>query len=141
MARRNIRTQAELAATRITGRRWNVAMRNTEWDLFGTDACAEARPRLLAALECFCDNGERTLPGSCFQWLTRSSRDHQTARQGSFQANGVALRGHASQRVFFVTSIEIDPAPPPPRKRVRKSEPDQRQLPLSLLLPIGGYHG
>lgn len=141
MAPRDIRTQAALATTRITGRRWDIAMRNAEWDLFTSEACAEARGRLLAALETFCDDGDRKLPGSCFRWLSRSLRANQAARQGSFQAHGVALRGHASDRVFFVTAIDIDPVPPPPTRRARKGEPDQRQLPLSLLLPIGGHHG
>ncbi len=141
MARRNIRTQAALATTRIMGLRWDIAMRNAEWDLFSSDACAGARARLLAALETFCDRGDRKLPGSCFRWLSRSPRAHQVARQGSFQAHGVALRGHASDRVFFVTAIDIDPVPPPPTRRARRGKSDQRQLPLSLLLPTGGPHG
>lgn len=141
MARRDIRNEAALATTRIAGRRWDIAMRNEEWDLFASDACAGARARLLAALETFCDRGDRKLPGSCFRWLSRSPREHQAARQGSFQAHGVALRGHASDRVFFVTAIDIDPAPPPPTRRARRGESDQRQLPLSLLLPTGGQHG
>ena len=141
MARRDVRPRAGMAATRVTGRRWSIAMRDAEWDLFGSDACAAARDRLLVVLESFCDHGDRKLPGSCFRWLTRSSRGRETARHGSFQAYGVALRGHATDRVFFVTSIEIDPAPPLPARRTRRGEPDQRQLPLSLLLPTGGHHG
>lgn len=142
MARRDMRTEAGLATTRITGRRWDIAMRDAQWDLFASDVCTEARVRLLAALESFCDNGDRKLPGSCFRWLSRSARDApQAARHGSFQAHGVALRGHASDRVFFVTAIDIDPVPPPPTRHARKRAPDQRQLPLSLLLPTGGSHG
>lgn len=118
-------------------------MRDAEWDEFCSDSCDSGRPRILAAAKHFCDEGERDLPGSCFRWLSRTDRAQGASRQGAFQAGGVVLRGHANDRVFFVTSVEIDPVlpPSPTRRRGARGEVDQRQLPLALIVSHGGKDG
>jgi hypothetical protein len=142
MPRRDVQVQAGMATARITGRRWSVAMRDAEWDELAGEPCANARGRLIVTMEHFCDSGDRDLPGSCFRWLSRATRERRAARQGFFQAHGVVLRGHASDRVFFVTSIEIDPTPLPRGSRRKPgSAVDQRQLPLAFAVPNGGNDG
>jgi hypothetical protein len=132
MPRRDIQVQAGMATARIIGRRWSVAMRDVEWNELASESCTSARGRLIVTMEHFCDSGDRDLPGSCFRWLSRTTREPQGARQGSFQAHGVVLRGHASDRVFFITSIEIDPTPlPHPTRRNCSKAVDQRQIPLA----------
>ena len=118
-------------------------MRDAEWDGLCAAGCASARSRLCSALEHFCDHGDRDLPPSCFRWLSRADRSPGAARQGSFEARGVVLRGHATDRVFFVTAVEIDAAQPPRPSRPRRSnaDPAQRQLPLALIVPRGGNDG
>lgn len=75
--------------------------------------------------------------------LSRADRSPGAARQGSFEARGVVLRGHATDRVFFVTAVEIDAAQPlrPSRSRRSNADPAQRQLPLALIIPGGGNDG
>ncbi|MBB3693539.1 hypothetical protein [Sphingomonas sp. BK580] len=135
MALRGIRSETQLAAARVEGRRWAVAMRDAEWERFGTAICAAARLRLTAVMEHFCDHGERDLPRGAFRWLTASGRPRGAAREGAFEARGTVLRGHATDRVFFVTEIAVDPTVPAPpgRRRRRLEDGGERQLALALL--------
>jgi len=112
-------------------------MRDAEWNNFAAIGCPTARARLIVMLEHFCDHGERDLPAGAFHWLPRSAQVPGAARQGAFEARGVVVRGHASDRIFFVTSISIDPGdlPPTPRGRVVQTDARQGQLPLSSVTP------
>jgi hypothetical protein len=104
-------------------------MRDAEWGQLLEQVRDDARLRLAAVMKRFCDHGERDLPGGAFRWLARSD----PPREGAFEALGTVLRGHATDRVFFVTSVEIDPDTAPPRRRGRRSDAAQPQLPLTLL--------
>lgn len=132
-----------MATTRVTGRRWSVAMRDAEWNEVVGIACPTARARLIVMLEHFCDHGERDLPANCFNWQSRGAQKPGTARQGAFEARGVVLRGHASDRVFFATSVEVDPAAPAAPRRGRRGQDDDRQgqLPLARITPQGEENG
>lgn len=112
-------------------------MRDAEWNDFVAIGCPTTRARLIVMLEHFCDHGERDLPGGAFHWLPRSAQIPGAARQGTFEVRGVVVRGHASDRIFFVTSIAADPAAPLPARRGRAAQADTRQgqLPLSILKP------
>ncbi|MEP9358084.1 hypothetical protein [Sphingomonas sp. KR3-1] len=138
MGRREQRVATEMSLARINGQRWGVAMCDTEWAKFSDQICPDARVRLLAILDHFCDYGEANLPRGAFRWLSPDPGLEGAARQGAFEARGVVVRGRAApqseQQMFFVTAIEQDPpgAPPSP-KPSRRREPDGRQahLPLS----------
>ncbi len=138
MARRNVRSEALLATARITGRRWSVAMRDAEWEGFLTQVNEDARLRLAAVMKRFCDHGDRDLPVGAFKWLATSG---SFVREGAFESQGTVARGHAADRVFFVTSIETDPATPLPRPHGRRPAPPNPQLNLALLTPTETSHG
>jgi hypothetical protein len=143
MARRDIRSETRLATARIVGRRWTVAMRDADWERFSTGTCTSARLRLTVVLERFCDHGERDLPRGAFRWLSSPDRPKGAAREGAFEARGTVLRGHATERVFFVTEVGIDPVAPAPasRGRGKRDDPAQRQLPLRFLAARGKGDG
>lgn len=143
MARRDIRSETRLATARIVGRRWTVAMRDAEWERFAADTCTQARLRLTVVMERFCDHGERDLPRSAFRWLSSPERPRGASREGAFEARGTVLRGHATERVFFVTDVGIDPVAPPPAPRGRRKSVDsgQRQLPLAFVVARGEGDG
>ena len=135
MAQRKKRCATEMSLARTTGRRWGVAMCETEWKKFSCSICVDARYRLLALLLHFCDHGEIGLGGHNFGWLAPAS-DAPGARQAKFEACGVVILGHSApagpNNMFFVTSIEEDP-PAPLAERRRGSGADVRQghLPLT----------
>ena len=138
MARRDIRSKALLATARITGLRWSVAMRDAEWEGFLTLVDQDAQLRLAAVMKRFCDRGDRDLPAGAFGWL---SSPGEAAHEAAFEARGVVLRGHATDKVCFVTSIDVDPAVPPPRPRRGRPVPAGGQLNLALLTPTETSHG
>lgn len=139
MVRRDIRSAALLATARVTGRRWDVAMREAEWERFLSEVDVDARLRLAAVMRRFCDHGDRDLPGSAFRWLTRPGG---AAREASFEARGTVLRCHATDRVMFVDAVDIDPdAPVPRRARRPRRGPHAPQLALPLPTPTETSHG
>lgn len=138
MKRREQRAAAEMSLARIIGRRWGVAMCETEWTKFSDGICLDAKVRLLAFFDHFCDHGEVNLPRGAFRWLSSAEEAPGTARQGAFEARGVVVRGRAApagkQRMFFVTSIDLDPpapAGPPKKQRGHAQDACQARLPLN----------
>lgn len=114
-------------------------MLDADWELFTGSVPVGARLRLTVVLEHFCDGGFRDLPRGSFRWLSRSSVSSGSARQGAFEARGTVVRGHATDRVFFVTSIEADPTPPPSPGGRRPGRGDHGlQLPLAFITPTNG---
>ncbi len=113
-------------------------MRGPDWDVFTETICLAARLRMTVVMEHFCDHGEQDLPRGAFRWLSKSEGILDAVREGAFEAHGVVLRGRASDRVFFVASIEIDVATPPPNIRPTRPLNDPRQPSLPLAFTLGG---
>lgn len=143
MPRRVVRNVAEMPLARIDGRRWAVAMCETEWVLFVQGIAAPARNRLRAILEHFCQHGEDDLPRGCFRWLSSSTQIPGAAVLGTFEAHGVVLRGRAARiderAMFYVTAIDVDPSPEPsgqrPKRSRKRNDPRQERLPFPPRLP------
>lgn len=142
MPRRSLRVVAEMPLARINGRRWAVAMCETEWTQFVEGICPAARNRLRAILEHFCDNGDENLPRGCFRWLPPTVAHSGVTTIGAFEARGVVLRGRAAQvdgrPVFFVQTIDVDPPSEPNTTKRRSSRPqvDRRQEQLPFTPPL-----
>lgn len=111
-------------------------MGETEWVLFCSGIGLDARTRLLAVFEHFCDHGEADLPGRTFGWLSQRGEAQSASRQGAFEAHGVVVRGRAAEagkeRVFFVNEISVDPAPPTARRSRRTDDRRQARLPFPI---------
>ncbi len=128
MTRRAKRSASEMPLVRVKGRRWSVAMCDTDWDKFlNLDPIVYAR--FIAVFDCFCRQGDANLPSRIFGWLA-PVESAPGARPGKFEARGVMVSGHAApsdqRNIFFVTAITVDPPGEISRSR-RKSPADMRQ--------------
>ena len=119
---------AKMPQVRFEGARWDVVMCESEWGRFRNDIPYRAYFRLAALLRAFCEDGGEDLPRRSFRWLSRDPADPKGARQGAFEAHGVAIYGrhgitHGRNR-FYVTGVLVDPVdgepePPPPDRQHR----------------------
>ena len=99
------RIAGELYETRLSGRRWRVAMRNSDWETLNGVIPADAHFRLRSALDHFCAHGGDNLPEQLFHPVPGA----QSARLEEFVAFGVHVIGRRATedpvRTFFVTEV------------------------------------
>lgn len=113
-------------------------MSDTEWAVFAKVISRDARARLFAYFEAFCDVGCNDMDPGWFSWLSPAAQLAGAARQGAFQAHGVVVRGRAGKigrkPIFFVTSIDEDPREPETKKKRSRAGPPSKQgwLPLTI---------
>lgn len=114
----NERIAGELYEVRVSGRRWRIAMRNSDWDRLNTVVPADAHFRLRSALDHFCAHGGDNLPEQLFHPVPGA----HSARLEEFVAFGVHVIGRRAtedpNRTFFVTEVRgaaAEPAAAAPR--------------------------
>ena len=108
------RIDGELYEVRLSGRRWRIAMRKSDWDHLNTAIPADAHFRLRSALDHFCAHGGDNLPEQLFHPLPGA----QSARLEEFVAFGVHVIGRRATeepiRTFFVTEVRSSASEPAP---------------------------
>ena len=108
------RIAGELYEVRLSGRRWRIAMRKSDWDHLNTASPADAHFRLRSALDHFCAHGGDNLPEQLFHPLPGA----QSARLEEFVAFGVHVIGRRATedpiRTFFVTEVRSSASEPAP---------------------------
>lgn len=106
------RIAGELYEVRLSGRRWRIAVRNSDWDKLNTAVPADAHFRLRSALDHFCAHGGDNLPEQLFHPVPGA----QSARLEEFVAFGVHVIGRRATedpiRTFFVTEVHGAAAEP-----------------------------
>lgn len=106
------RIAGELYEVRLSGRRWRIAMRNSDWNKLNTAVPADAHFRLRSALDHFCAHGGDNLPEQLFHPVPGA----QSARLEEFVAFGVHVIGRRATeepiRTFFVTEVRGAAAEP-----------------------------
>lgn len=106
------RIAGELYEVRLSGRRWRIAMRNSDWDKLNAEVPADAHFRLRSALDHFCAHGGDNLPEQLFHLVPGA----QSARLEEFVAFGVHVIGRRATedpiRTFFVTEVRCPAAEP-----------------------------
>ena len=106
------RIAGELYEVRLSGRRWRIAMRNSDWDKLNAAVPADAHFRLRSALDHFCAHGGDNLPDQLFHPVPGA----QSARLEEFVAFGVHVIGRRATedpiRTFFVTEVRCAAAEP-----------------------------
>lgn len=99
------RIAGELYEVRVSGRRWRVAVRQSDWDQLNTAVPADAHFRLRSALDHFCAHGSDNLPEQLFHAIPEA----QSTRLEEFVAFGVRVIGRRATedpiRTFFVTEV------------------------------------
>lgn len=120
------RIAGELYEVRVSGRRWRIAMRNSDWDRLNTAVPADAHFRLRSALDHFCAHGGDNLPEQLFHPVPGA----QSARLEEFVAFGVHVIGRRATedpiRTFFVTEVRgavAEPAAAPAPRAVQGDLP------------------
>jgi len=115
---------AELHEVRLSGRRWRVAMRKSDWGKFSSGISLDAHLRLRSALELFCAQGGENLPEQLFHPVPGA----QSTRLEEFVAFGVHVVGRrvAEEPVqtFFVTEIHGEAAEANPAKKAHAVQAD-----------------
>ncbi|WP_458732947.1 hypothetical protein [Sphingobium xenophagum] len=120
----NDRIFAELHEVRLSGRRWRIAMRQSDWERINSDIPADAHFRLRSALEHFCAHGGDNLPEQLFHPVPGA----QSTRMEEFVAFGVHVVGRRATeepvRTFFVTEVHSAAAEAAPAATPRAVQAD-----------------